>query len=80
MLQQDEPDDYVIATGEAHSVRELVELAFGARRASTTSSTSSIDPEFLRPAEVDQLVGDASKARDEARLGAAGRRSESWSR
>jgi GDPmannose 4,6-dehydratase len=63
MLQQDEPDDYVIATGEAHSVRELVDVAF-ARVGLDPESHIRIDPRFLRPAEVEHLVGDASKARE----------------
>ena len=62
MLQQDEPDDYVVATGEAHSVQELVEVAF--RHAGLEwEKYVKTDPAFLRPAEVDQLIGDASKAR-----------------
>ena len=77
MLQQDEPDDYVIATGETHSVREFVELAFAHAGLDYGRSTSSVDPQFLRPAEVDHLVGDAAKARERARLGAARRRSAS---
>ena len=72
MLQQDQPDDYVIATGEAHSVRELVEMAFGARRPRLAASTSRIDPALLRPAEVDHLIGDPAKARHGARLAADG--------
>jgi GDPmannose 4,6-dehydratase len=64
MLQQDEPSDYVIATGEEHSVREFVELAF--ERAGLDPEKHVVqDPQFFRPAEVDQLVGDASKARRE---------------
>jgi GDPmannose 4,6-dehydratase len=63
MLQQDEPDDYVIATGEAHSVRELVDVAF-ARVDLDPERHIRIDPRFLRPAEVEHLVGDASKARE----------------
>jgi GDPmannose 4,6-dehydratase len=63
MLQQDEPDDYVIATGEAHSVRELVDLAF-ARVGLDPEPRVRIDPRFLRPAEVEHLIGDASKARE----------------
>jgi GDPmannose 4,6-dehydratase len=63
MLQQDEPDDYVIATGEAHSVRELVEVAF-AHAGLDPDKHVRIDPRFLRPAEVEHLVGDASKARE----------------
>ncbi len=63
MLQEDEPDDYVIATGEAHSVRELVDVAF-ARVGVDPEPHIRIDPRFLRPAEVEHLVGDASKARE----------------
>ncbi len=61
MLQQDEPDDYVIATGKTHSVRELCEVAFGYLGLDYRDYVVS-DPKFYRPAEVDQLVGDASKA------------------
>jgi GDPmannose 4,6-dehydratase len=64
MLQQDEPSDYVIATGEEHSVREFAELAFE-RAGFDPEKHIVVDPQFLRPAEVDQLVGDASKARRE---------------
>jgi GDPmannose 4,6-dehydratase len=63
MLQQDEPDDFVIGTGEAHSVRELVELAFE-RVGLDPEQYVRLDPRFLRPAEVEHLVGDSSKARD----------------
>jgi GDPmannose 4,6-dehydratase len=62
MLQQDEPDDYVIATGKTHSVRELCEVAFGHLGLDYRDHVVS-DPKFYRPAEVDQLVGDAGKAR-----------------
>lgn len=61
MLQQDEPQDYVIATGETHSVRELVELAFAAADLDWEKYVV-IDERFLRPAEVDLLVGDPRKA------------------
>jgi GDPmannose 4,6-dehydratase len=64
MLQQDEPSDYVIATGQAHSVRRLVEVAF-AHAGLEPERHIRIDPRFLRPAEVEHLVGDSSKARDE---------------
>jgi GDPmannose 4,6-dehydratase len=64
MLQQDEPSDYVIATGEEHSVQEFVELAFE-RAGLDPEKHVAVDPRFLRPAEVDHLVGDASKARSE---------------
>ena len=63
MLQQDEPSDYVIATGEEHSVREFVEIAFD--RAGLDPDRHVVqDERFMRPAEVDHLVGDASKARE----------------
>ena len=61
MLQQNEPDDYVIATGETHSVRELIELTFGYLDLDWEKYVR-IDTRFVRPAEVDLLVGDASKA------------------
>jgi len=79
MLQQEKPDDYVIATGETHSVREFVEAAFEqigiklewsgkgveekGRDAKTGKTLVSIDPQYFRPAEVDLLMGDASKAK-----------------
>jgi GDPmannose 4,6-dehydratase len=63
MLQQDEPDDYVIATGEVHSVRELVEVAFNQVGLSPDDYVR-IDKSFLRPAEVEHLVGDATKAKE----------------
>jgi GDPmannose 4,6-dehydratase len=62
MLQQDRPDDYVIATGKSHAVRELVELAFG-HVGLDGQKYVRLDPALIRPAEVDQLVGDATKAR-----------------
>jgi GDPmannose 4,6-dehydratase len=62
MLQQDDPDDYVIATGAPHSVREFGELAFAHVGLDPERYVKS-DPQFLRPAEVDRLVGDASKAK-----------------
>ena len=64
MLQQDEPDDYVIATGEPHSVREFYEIAFAYAGLDPEPHVKT-DPEFMRPAEVDHLVGDASKAKRE---------------
>ena len=63
MLQQEDPDDYVIATGVAHSVRYCVEVAFEHAGVSIDDHVV-IDPSFLRPAEVEHLIGDASKARD----------------
>jgi GDPmannose 4,6-dehydratase len=62
MLQQDEADDYVIATGETHSVREFLEVAF-AHVGLDWQKYVEIDPRYFRPAEVDLLIGDASKAR-----------------
>ncbi len=61
MLQQDQPDDYVVATGETHSVKELVELAFSAVGLDWEQHVF-IDERFLRPAEVDLLVGNPSRA------------------
>jgi GDPmannose 4,6-dehydratase len=66
MLQQPVADDYVVATGEAHSVREVVEIAFGLVGVDWRTHVRE-DPTLIRPAEVDHLIGDASKARD--RLG-----------
>ena len=63
MLQHDKPDDYVVATGEKHSVRKFVELAF-ARVGLDWRGYVEVDPKFLRPAEVNTLRGDASKARE----------------
>jgi GDPmannose 4,6-dehydratase len=83
MLQQDRPDDYVLATGESHSVREFVEKAFAHIGRSivwqgngvnekgidkqTGQAAVEIDPRYFRPTEVDHLLGDAKKAR--AKLG-----------
>ncbi|WP_395145127.1 GDP-mannose 4,6-dehydratase [Armatimonas sp.] len=66
MLQQDAPDDYVIATGETHTVQELVEVAFE-RAGLDWQKYIVIDPRFIRPAEVDLLIGDPAKAK--AKLG-----------
>jgi GDPmannose 4,6-dehydratase len=78
ILQQDDPDDYVLATGETHSVREFVELAFahagrtvewrgnGLEETGVDAATGdvlvAIDPRYFRPTEVDLLLGDSSKA------------------
>jgi GDPmannose 4,6-dehydratase len=62
MLQHDQPEDYVIATGESHSVRDLVETAFGYVGLPLEPHVL-VDPKFFRPAEVDILIGDASKAK-----------------
>src|SRR5688572_13027181 len=64
MLQQERADDYVIATGESHSVKELVEVAFG-HAGLEWEKYVTLDPALIRPAEVDHLVGDASKAKRE---------------
>jgi GDPmannose 4,6-dehydratase len=66
MLQRDEPDDFVVSTGETHSVRELCEIAF-ARVGLDWHEHVVVDDKFLRPAEVDLLVGDATKAKTELR-------------
>jgi GDPmannose 4,6-dehydratase len=63
MLQEDQPDDYVIATGEVHSVRQLVEVAFE-HVGLDPEQYVRIDERFMRPAEVEHLVGDATKARE----------------
>ena len=63
MLQQDEPEDYVVATGETHSVREFLQLACQAVGISDWQSVYKHNPKFDRPAEVDLLVGDPSKAK-----------------
>jgi GDPmannose 4,6-dehydratase len=62
MLQQDKPDDFVIATGETHTVRELVEIAFDTVGLDWQKHVV-IDPTFYRPAEVDLLIGDPTKAK-----------------
>ena len=67
MLQQDEADDYVIATGETHSIRDFLDLAFAHVGIDDWTKHVTQDPRFMRPAEVELLIGDASKAR--ARLG-----------
>jgi GDPmannose 4,6-dehydratase len=66
MLQQDRPDDYVIATGVSHSVRELVETAFGHANLDWRNHVKT-DPALLRPAEVEHLIGNPTKAK--AQLG-----------
>jgi len=63
MVQQDEPDDYVIATGETHTVREFLEVAFRCAELDDWERYVRRDPRFERPAEVDLLMGDPSKAR-----------------
>ena len=63
MLQQDEPDDYVVATGETHSIEEFLELAFAEVGISDWHPYVVQDPRFFRPAEVDLLIGDPTKAK-----------------
>jgi len=67
MLQQDEPDDYVVATGETHSIEEFLELAFAEVGIADWHPYVTQDPKFFRPAEVDLLIGDPTKAK--AKLG-----------
>ncbi|MDO8210021.1 GDP-mannose 4,6-dehydratase [Conexibacter sp. CPCC 206217] len=67
MLQQDEPEDFVIATGETHTVRDCVQVAFDEAGLGDWERYVEIDPQFVRPAEVDLLIGDPTKAKD--RLG-----------
>jgi GDPmannose 4,6-dehydratase len=62
MLQQDTPDDYVIATGETHTVKELVQVAFD-HAGLDWEKHVKLDPAFIRPAEVDLLIGDPAKAK-----------------
>ena len=64
MLQQDEPRDYVIATGKAHSIREFLDVAFSIIGITNWNKYVKQDPRFIRPAEVDFLRGDCSKARE----------------
>lgn len=64
MLQQDRPDDYVVATGETHTVERLVDLAF-ARAGLDREAHVRIDPAFIRPAEVDLLIGDPAHAKEQ---------------
>jgi GDPmannose 4,6-dehydratase len=64
MVQQDEADDYVVATGETHSIRELLDVAFRHVGIDDWEGKVTQDPRFFRPAEVDLLIGDPSKARE----------------
>ena len=65
MLQQDEPDDFVIATGETHSIEELVQRSFAEVGIENWQDYVRQDPKFYRPAEVDLLIGDSTKAREQ---------------
>jgi len=64
MLQQDHADDYVIATGRTHTVREFCRIAFEAAGLDSYEKYVKIDPRFMRPAEVELLIGDPSKAKE----------------
>ncbi len=64
MLQQDEPDDYVVASGKTHTIRECLDVAFRAAGYEDWTPYVQKDPRFERPAEVDLLIGDATKARE----------------
>ena len=79
MLQQDEPDDYVVATGETHTIEELVERAFAEVGIDDWRDHVRQDPKFFRPAEVDLLIGDATKARNSS-AGCPRSTSRPWSR
>ncbi len=78
MLQQDEPDDYVIATGETHKMSEFLDIAFRNAGFDDWAPYVTQDPRFMRPAEVDLLMGDASKAQRPARLGSRASASRVW--
>jgi GDPmannose 4,6-dehydratase len=65
MLQQDEPEDYVVATGRVHTIAELLDIAFARINVSDWSKHVEVDQRFVRPAEVDYLCGDATKAADQ---------------
>jgi GDPmannose 4,6-dehydratase len=65
MLQQEQGDDYVVATGETHSIREFLEIAFAHVGIEDWQGRVTQDPRFLRPAEVDLLIGDPTKAREQ---------------
>ena len=67
MLQQEVPDDYVIATGETHTVREFVEAAFSAAGIEDWQKYVRTDTKFVRPAEVNLLIGDPTKAKQKLR-------------
>ena len=65
MLQQDTPDDYVISTGETHSIREFLDVAFSYIGIKDWKPYIKQDPRFMRPSEVDLLIGDSSKAQNQ---------------
>ncbi len=78
MLQHDEPGDFVIGTGEAHSVREFLDEAFGYVNLDWNDYVR-IDPRYFRPTEVDFLQSDPTQARESVRLGAARSTLRTWS-
>jgi GDPmannose 4,6-dehydratase len=65
MLQQDVPEDYVIATGETHSIEEFLDIAFDDIGIKDWKSYIKQDERFMRPSEVDHLIGDATKAKED---------------
>jgi len=69
MMQQNEPDDFVIATGQTHSVREFLQVAFDYAQMDWEGYVET-DPKYFRPTEVDLLVGDASKAKEKLKWSA----------
>ena len=64
MMQQDEPDDFVIATGISHSIRDFLDVAFGCVGIDDWSNYVVQDERYMRPAEIDVLCGDSTKARE----------------
>ena len=78
MLQHDEPDDFVLATGETHSIEDFLTLAFAEIGIDDWRPYVRQDPAFMRPAEVDILLGDPSKAAAGARLAARVRPRPAW--
>ena len=64
MMQQDEPDDYVLATGKSHSIRDFLDIAFDEVGIDNWEDLVVIDPQFFRPAEIEVLRGDATKAKE----------------
>jgi len=67
MLQQDNPDDYVVATGKAHTIREFLDYSFQHIGITDWGKYIKQDPRFMRPAEVDVLRGDSTKAKEKLR-------------
>ena len=65
MMQQDNPNDYVIATGETHSIRDFLDIAFDTIGINDWTKYVKQDPRFMRPSEVDHLIGDPIKAKEQ---------------